>query len=171
MKLLQRARKCSPHARREDKPQRLFEPTSAGKSFPASRPKRLAALALLGFAICLPASAVATATESLHGLCYRLEQSQDFAERLHAAEAIAEYGQLPCLRFASCCGTRFQGPRIRCSRARPDRAGGRASGSAIDRHSASAPGTDLRHCRARAGTHWAGSNSSRTGYTARRPRP
>jgi len=93
MKPLQRARKCSPHARREDKPTRLFKTTSAGKSFPASRPKRLAALALLGFAICLPASAVATATESLSELCRRLEHPQDIAERLHAAEAIAEYGQ------------------------------------------------------------------------------
>jgi len=47
----------------------------------------------LGFVICLPASAVATASESLSELCRRLEHPQDIAERLHAAEAIAGYGR------------------------------------------------------------------------------
>jgi len=93
MKLLQRARKCSPHTRREDQPQRRFEPTFAGKLLPASRPQRLAALALLAFAICLSAPAVAAATESLNELCLRLQHSRDVAERIHAAEAIAEHRQ------------------------------------------------------------------------------
>ncbi len=57
------------------------------------------AVAVCGLAACLQA-AVANGTESLNGLCQRLKNSASFVERLHAAEALAEYGgrAVPALR-------------------------------------------------------------------------
>lgn len=67
--------------------------------------------ALLSLVIVLPASARAGATEPLNELSRRLQYPRDVAERLHAAEAIAEYGEraVPTL----CALLRHSDPRVR----------------------------------------------------------
>ena len=167
MKLLQRARKCGPHARREDKPQRLFEPTSAGKLFPASRPKRLAALALLGFAICLPASAVATEMSRWMNSAIVCSKATISPNGSTPQKRLPSMASVPCHRFASCCGTVI--PRyaefavVALVRIGPEAKQAVPQLTAILQVPQIPTRATAVLC---AGTHWAGGNASRTGYPA-----
>jgi len=111
MKVLQSVEKGRRSSPREDHVDRSRGPLRVGPFFRSLRPKGLSAASLLGFAIWLQFYAGAAATESLTELCRRLQHPRDVAERLHAAEAIAEYGQraVPTL----CELLRHRDPKVR----------------------------------------------------------